>query len=713
MSAWMKSAWARYRRAAIIAILVITLSGQLMAASSQGPLINFNFTNTDIAMVMKSLAEAGHVNIVVAPDIKGQISLKLNDVTLEQAIEIITQMSGCSYTLSNGAYLISKANGAGKPEKVLPKEYAVQKLKVLTPEDVISALSVAYADVQVKAMADSRLVLAGETERLKAARAFIDEIDVMPAAVTADKVEETYQIKAVIPRQAKQYIEDLYRGQGLTVSYAPNHRWQDDAVPATGEANALIKGINPQPAAVQSWESDTLILRGPATVVNLAKANLQKIDVNVVQAEKRVSVKRIYATQAIAYLLDQYEDHGLVIVTAPMTFTASVDKGAAKEAASGAIGTRVTRDKNLKLNIAEPVGDFILLGGEDVVRQAEAELAKIDVGPARVERIHTLRFLHVGETQTKLTELYGPEGLQVTVAPSQRGDTPTMATSTGDSTGSKTVTDEQKLQKVNDLVLSGPEDVVARAEALLETLDTQSAQIAIQVEIVSIDSGEMKQLGVEWPSSIGVNLSEVQSGDPLQLGRIVRDPIKLAATINLLETRNKAKVISKPSTVVQNGRDATIHVGDKLLVETVSSLTESGPAYTTTTIDAGVTLQVLPQMSRDGVITLGITTVVSTVTGFNKGPSGAELPQFTETKSATTVQVKDGDMLVIGGLKQNSTSVTRKSVPILGQLPIVGALFSSKLTQPSDRELLIIVRPRVVKPQAATDATPGDATPAK
>ena len=723
------------RLALTLMLLVLLVSRAFTVAPSQIPL-DFNFVNADIASVMKSLADAGHINIVVSPDVKGVISLKLNGVTVEQALQIITGMTGCSYMLSNGVYLVTKTESVKNIEPLKPKESAIIKLKVAAPEDVITALSVAYLDVQVKSMADKRLIISGDPERVKSAKTFIDELDIVPVVpVTLDRVEVMYQVKAVVPRQAKQYVEDLYRGQGLAVVFAPNHRWLDSviaptapadtkaATPATGAKPDDLTSAAPTPATTL-WESDTLVLRGPKTIVDQAIASLQKIDINTPQAEQRVSVKRIFATHAISYLLEQYESHGLIIVSAPMTYssTASGDKASTGGGNSGAIGMRVTRDKDGKLNIHEPVGDFILMGGEDIVKQAEAALAKIDVGPERIERIHTLRFLNVGEAQVRLLELYAPEGLKATIAPGGNGSTPGMASdggsvsssssssssSSGNSSSSSS-TSGDTLLKVNDLVLCGPSDVVDRAEKLLDTLDVESPQIAIQVEIISIDSSETKTLGVDWPSSIGVNLKEVQSGDPLQLGRIIRDPVALNATINLLQTKNKAKIISRPSTVVQNGRQATIHVGEKVYYETLASISQNTPVYTTTEIDTGVTMQVLPQISRDGVITMGISSVVSVLNGFKKGPSNADLPQIEETNSATTVQIKDGQMLVIGGLKQNSTSVTKKSVPFLGNLPLIGSFFSSKTTTPDDKELIIIVTPRVVHPQPAPAATGSEA----
>ncbi|HEY3377730.1 MAG TPA: hypothetical protein VGL77_09580, partial [Armatimonadota bacterium] len=600
-------------------------------------------------------------------------------------------------------YLINKAEAKVLVvEKDPVKAFTIITLQVMTPADAIAALGAIYADVQAKSLSNNRLLISGDAKRLDAVKALFATIDVPTrgGAALMEKTEATYMVKFLVPWQAKSYLEEVYKGQGLTVSYAPNHRWQGSFATGpdapTGPAPAAAEGAT----TAGLWDSNELILRGPKSVIVDALASVQAIDVNAPLTQKRCHVERIYATQAMAYLLGQFESSGLTIVTAPMTFTpgASSEKGATAVAPSTSIGTKVVRDKTGKLNVTEPVGDFMLIGTESVVRDAEASLAKIDVGPEKVFRIYTLRFLRVDEAKAKLNELFGMQGLQVSTAPSKRGDTPTVVSNdNADTGGSKPVTGDAAMQKIFDLILVGPSDVVTRAETLLAALDTESAQISIRAEIVSVDSTATRQLGIEWPGTVTVGMKEAASGEVLKLGRILRDPIAFNATLNMLQTQNKAKLISQPSTVVQNGREALIHVGDKILYEIVSGYSNGTPIFSTTEVDAGVTLRVLPQMSKDGVITLEISTIVSQLVGFNKGTSGAELPQISETKSATSVQVHDGETLVIGGLTQNGLTINRSGLPVLGNLPLVGSLFSRKTTTPVSKDLLIMVTPRLMQ----------------
>lgn len=704
----------------LLVFLLLSLMSIVYAAPGQVRIDSLNFVNSEISTILKSLADVSGASIVVSPDVKGSITLKLRDVTVDQALQIITNMTGYGYRVTNGVYVVGKTED-GKQATAIAKDYIIVKLQVASPEDVTGALNVAYADVQVKSLPDKRLVLSGEASRLKAAKSFIEEIDqasVEPStAAQVEMAESTYRVKTVVPWQAKQYIDDLYKGQGLNTSFAPSSRpigQVPQAAPATNitvtKENVDAKGTgtaNAQDVAQPPtlWQSDELILRGPKTVVEQALASLQKIDVSAPVVQKRCGVSKIYATQAIAYLLSQFGSRGLSVMTAPMAYNPT-ENGSDKSSASQ-IGTLVTWDKDGKVNVAEPVGDFILIGPKELVDEATTALTKIDVGPGRIERVYTLRFLQVAEVKDKLIELYGKDGLRVTVAPSKRGDTPEVLKNADAKVNEEAKTSESAtMARVFDLILSGPDDVVTRAEQLLSTLDTESAQISINSEIVSIDSGSSRQLGIDWPGQISTQFTETQSGDPLRIGRIIRTPVSFTAKIDMLETHNKAKVISKPSTVVQNGREALIHVGDKILYEVLAGYSNGSPVFSTTEVDAGVTLKVLPQMSKDGVITLQITSNVSELVKFNTGASGAQLPQLRETASTTVVQVHDGETLVIGGLKQNGVIVDKKAVPILGELPVLGALFSTKTTTPSDKELLIFVTPHVLRtPETESNVT--------
>ncbi|MHB9131260.1 MAG: secretin and TonB N-terminal domain-containing protein [Armatimonadota bacterium] len=674
------------------------------AAPGGRKLDQLNFVNAEIPVVLKSVAELSGSNIVVAPTVKGQVTLNVKDVTVDEALDIICKMSGLSYQYANNTYLVSLMDTNAKPaESLIPSAYQIYRLRTLSAADATGSLAITFKDVQARALQDNRLVLSGSEERVQAAKAFLLEID--PAENKSESAEVGYTVKSLIPWQAKSYLEQLFGTRGLTVAYAPKQSWDKGkvlagAAPAGGTATPTL------------WESNNLILRGPKVIVDQAIASLAKVDLDVPMTDARCSVKRVTATQAIRHLLERFEARGLTIYTAPMTNNENI--AAASKQAS--IGGLVVREADGKLNVSDPLGDFILHGPVAVVKEAVAALPIIDVGPEKVRHAYTVKFILAEEAKKKLDEAYLKDGLQVIIAPANRGVTPAMATNEAASASSA---DSSKIAtESNKLELAGPSTVVLAAENSLAAWDTQPPQIEIKAEMVSINSSDITNLGITWGGviggkttvgSVGVGLHESANTDPLKLGRIFRDPLDLSATINALQTQNKAKVINRPDIVVQNGQEATIHVGGKFFYEKLTGYTQQGPTVTTESVDTGVTLKVKPRLSSDGVITLEITSNVTDEPIFRTSSSGLDLPEFRINSTATVVPVRDGETLVIGGLMQTRREEVTTSVPVLGKIPLIGALFRSKKTSPSQTDLVIMVTPRVLRPAGTT--TPATATP--
>ncbi len=731
------TAWIQLGRRILLALALVGLMSAVLAAPTGRKIGEFNFYDSEIPMVLKALSDVGGINIVVAPEVKGRITVTLKDVTAESALAIITKQANLAYEIEDDAYVVHEQRQAALGAT---PDYLILTVKGGGLTEIKNAIALAFKDVAAQELNNKRLVLTGDKDRLKLAKAFVDSLDTpgvdAGGAGGVETEESLYTVKTLVPWQAKRYLEDQYSADGLQVIFAPNKNYQQGnalapsaasggAPKATGggTGDEGVAGFKVAAAPLsQDWSSDELILRGPKLVVDKALVTLTKLDMDVPLVEQRCSVKRIFSTQAIAYLLERYEVRGLTIYTAPMTFTQvaskNVEKGgtATSTTKSGQIGALVHRDKTGVLDVVEPLGDFIVRGPADVVKDAVAALAIVDVGPERVEHIYSVRYIGVEDAKKRLDDLYNAEGLVVTVAPTRRSNTPAQVDSKiAAGTAPTTATATADYSDVFDLILSGPDAVVTRAEALLTRLDNEPAQISVGTEILSITDNALTNLGVEWgslssagilqPGAMSVGMNETQSGDPLKLGMIIRNPINLNATINMLASQNKVKVLNRPTTVVENGRQALIHVGEIVTYESLNGYTSTGPAYSTNTLSTGVTVQVKPLQSKDGVITLEISTNVTDEPIFRTSSSGSELPSYRENANTTVVKVHDGETLVIGGLRQTSESVSRDEVPVLGRIPLIGNLFRSKKTTPSQSELLILVTPKVLKSGAVVQTT--------
>ena len=124
----------------------------------------------------------------------------------------------------------------------------------------------------------------------------------------------------------------------------------------------------------------------------------------------------------------------------------------------------------------------------------------------------------------------------------------------------------------------------------------------------------------------------------------------------------------------------------------LSSYNQSTGVASYSSVDAGVTLSVTPQVNRNGFITLQVIPTVSSVV--NPGP-----PPVVDSRTAsTTVLVRDGETLVIGGMLRDDETITTAKVPILGDIPLLGALlFQSRYTKVTKRDLVVLITPRILE----------------
>jgi len=281
--------------------------------------------------------------------------------------------------------------------------------------------------------------------------------------------------------------------------------------------------------------------------------------------------------------------------------------------------------------------------------------------------------------------------------------------------------------ETNSIVLFGTPTEYERVKNLLETLDVELKQVSVEAKILAIDKEATKNLGVEWmwstvpqypehdrdsytrTNSDGVvthyeeNTYTRKSNETTGFGfiRFGRShegyPFEwyYGAKINALVTDGKAKILSRPNVTTIQGREAIINVGSSVPVPKISSTNTS----TTTEIDyrdAGIILKYTPRVNADGTITATIHTEVSTPQYV--ADMGAY--RFNTRSADTTVTVRDGEPMIIGGLIGAEEAKSVSKIPFLGDLPILGALFRNHRKSKSESELVIFLTAHVLESNA-------------
>lgn len=160
------------------------------------------------------------------------------------------------------------------------------------------------------------------------------------------------------------------------------------------------------------------------------------------------------------------------------------------------------------------------------------------------------------------------------------------------------------------------------------------------------------------------------------------------------------KILAEPTIVAMSGEQGTFLVGGKVFIPIPQSSGNGTSAITLEEREFGVGLKFIPTVLDSGRINLKVEPEVSQLSkepiNFGIGQSATLLPSFTSTKVSTTVQLRDGQSLVIGGLLRNNVVATTKIFPFLGEIPIIGALFRSNDFAKDMTELVVVVRPRLI-----------------
>jgi pilus assembly protein CpaC len=267
--------------------------------------------------------------------------------------------------------------------------------------------------------------------------------------------------------------------------------------------------------------------------------------------------------------------------------------------------------------------------------------------------------------------------------------------------------------------------VIARqfAPEIINTVRVASPQqVMLEVRFVEASRQASRELGVQWnvrnskmnanigdradtlPTAANITAGLLSGASPFGflLGRIVAGGTNIDVMINALEQRGLARSLAEPNLTALSGDTASFLAGGEFPIP----VSGSNNAITIEFKRYGIGLAFTPTVLRDGQINLKIEPEVSQFDLNNAvalGPGLPPIPALIVRRASTTIELRDGQSFVIGGLLQSTNKGNQQQVPWLGDVPILGALFASRSYQRDETDLAIIVTPRLVHP-----ARPGD-----
>jgi len=261
----------------------------------------------------------------------------------------------------------------------------------------------------------------------------------------------------------------------------------------------------------------------------------------------------------------------------------------------------------------------------------------------------------------------------------------------------------------------------------------QKEQVLLKVKVSEVLTDKMKEFGLDWQGSVssaknldgtlrgGLFATKVETPhEPLLLGsetdafavwEKASGSASFMTTLRILEENGSARTLASPNLVAVSGDSAAFLAGGEFPVPVPRSIAGEASSLTIEWKEYGIRLGFLPTVLPDGRIRLTVAPEVS-APDYSRGLqlAGYLVPGLVTRRISTTVELKPGDMLVIGGVKQEESTVRIKKVPILGDIPLLKTFFRHKASSKISRDLLIVISPEMLTNVATTEPTlPTDA----
>ncbi|RNJ63694.1 MAG: type II secretion system protein GspD [Porphyrobacter sp. IPPAS B-1204] len=261
----------------------------------------------------------------------------------------------------------------------------------------------------------------------------------------------------------------------------------------------------------------------------------------------------------------------------------------------------------------------------------------------------------------------------------------------------------------NAILVYGTPREYAVIEDALRKLDVPPVQVMIEAAITEVSLTDDLRFGLQW-NFIEGNENAVLTDSTSGTG-LVRDVPgfsflfgnsgSLTGVLNALEGKTKVNVVSAPKLMTVNNGTASLQVGNQVPVLTQNSTATIDPnAPVINAIeyrDTGVILKITPRVNGSGMVLLDITQEVSDVLSSRASGSSINSPVISTRKVSTTVSVQDGQVLALGGLIRNVQTRDKTGIPFLSQIPIIGGLFGRQVDATDKIELVILLKPRVIR----------------
>ena len=368
----------------------------------------------------------------------------------------------------------------------------------------------------------------------------------------------------------------------------------------------------------------------------------------------------------------------------------------------------------------------MLIGGDRSERlRLRALIAHLDtpLEDGGDTQVRYLRYADAEELSTKLQQHFSQQatGEGAAASPNSAGDVSVWADT-----------------QTNAIVVNAPPKMMRSLMGIVDKLDIRRAQVLVEAIIVEVKADNTSNLGITWAvdgsnDNNAIGITEFETGGAtvlglgtaaaggvdggvnpgglfgqgitLGVGRITDSGTSFAAILSALQGDADTNIISTPTIVTTDNEEATLNVGQEVPFVTGSFSNTGGtvgavnPFQTIQREQVGVKLTITPQINEGDSLLLNLSQEISSL---SSAATGAVDLVTNERTIETTVIVEDGDILVLGGLIEDQLLESDQRVPVLGSIPVLGALFRSKKTDMVKTNLMVFIRATILRDSAQT-----------
>jgi general secretion pathway protein D len=638
------------------------------AASSNGPAIvesdgeryiTMDFQDVDIAVLVKFIGEITGKNFVMDERVQGKVTVvSPTRITPEEAYQVfqaVLQVKGFTTVPSGAAVRIiptkdAKATSLRTLETGghAPTEEFVTRLVPLAQVDVADLIGVLQPMVSPDGLVTgypqtNALIIVDSAANVERLSKLVAELDVASSRRQTAMLNLKYAAAGELAETIQAALED--RGGAPAAAPAPGK-------PAPSAALKAFK-ITPDD------RTNTLIVNAPPEQMQQIRAMVERLDVPLPAGSGKVHV----------YYLKYASSEDLLPVLLDVT---------------GAAG-----------------------GGQSVVRSRQQNPPG-NTNRNRRQNGSSLRRSSQSRQQQQQRQPNQPGGQQAQSAIDFQGDVRITAD-----------------PATNSLIIAAVPEDFAILKSVIEKLDIRRRQVYVEAIILEVTLDRTRQLGIELQGvtggSNGLGVGRTNLGNlndaltnpgtlsGLVLAAVSKQTIKLpdgttvpaqAALLRALDNSNDINILSAPNVLTTDNEEAEIVVGQNVPFVASRATSETNLNNTFATIereDVGITLRLTPQISEGAMVRLAVFEEVSAIIPNPQLDANEVGPTTTVRSASTTINVRDGQTIVIGGLISDSINNRESKVPFLAEMPVLGNLFKNTERNKSKINLLIFLTPHIIK----------------